>query len=62
MKSAQIVVTAVVLSEKIGHSQTQDLPSLEPRADSVAAAITGGLVAGEPPAVHFAGSGRRAGS
>jgi len=55
-KSAQNQVTAMDLPGRMGHEQ--DLPPLEPRAGAAAAAITGGLAAGEPPGVLPAGSGR----
>ena len=48
----------MVLDVRMGHGQAQIIPPLEPRADAAAAAITGGLVAGEPPGVLPAGSGR----
>jgi len=40
----------------MGHEQ--DLPPLEPRADAAAAALTGGLAAGEPSGVLPARSHR----
>ena len=49
---------AVVLGETMGHGQAQVVPPLEPRADTAASAITGGLAAGEPPGVFPARSGR----
>ncbi len=58
MKSAQIAVTAIDLSGRMGHGQAQVVPPVEPRADAAAAAITGGLVAGEPSGVLPARSGR----
>lgn len=42
----------------MGHGQSQIFPSLEHRADAVAAALAGGLVTGGPPGVLPAGSGR----
>lgn len=37
------------LEARMGWGHTQILVSLEPRADSAAAAFTGGEAAGEPP-------------
>ena len=57
LKSAQNPVTAMVLGEIMGHVQAQIVPPLKPRADDAAAAITGGLAAGEPSGVLSARSG-----
>jgi len=48
------------LGVRMGHKQAQNLPSLEPGADVVAAALAGGVAAGEPSGVLPAGSGRGA--
>ncbi len=55
LKSAQIEVTAMVLGERVGHGQTHNLPRLEPRADSPAAALTGELAAGSPCRIPLRG-------
>lgn len=48
----------MVLGGRMGHGQAQIFPALESRADAAAAALTSGLVAGEPSGVLLAGSGR----
>ena len=45
------------LGGRIGHENAQNLPSLEPRADAAAAALVGGVAAGEPYGVLPAGHG-----
>ena len=46
------------LGGRMGHEQAQNLPFLEPGADVVAAALAGGVAAGEPSGVLPVGPGR----
>ena len=51
LKSAQILVKAIDLGEKMWHGQSQLLPPLEPGTDLAADALTGGMAAREPHCV-----------